>query len=240
MKEGVRCADDAIYLNEDRLSRPKEVFKRIGDLIAARGRQGVTVADVGCATGEFVGYLAQRFPTNAYTGFDVSAPMVERAGQTLPGATFRVGSILEGQSLGRQAFDIVVNSGVICIFDDVELPLRNLVECARPGGQVYILAPFNDAPVDVIMRYRLAEGDAGLWQSGWNVHSKATVERLLRGMGQVTGWTWHPFDMPFALPKREDPMRTWTIGTEAKPFQTVNGACQILDNYILAIEIGED
>lgn len=32
-------------------------------------------------------------------------------------------------------------------------------------------------------------------------------------------------------------MRTWTIGMERKPFQTVNGACQVLDNFILDIAI---
>jgi hypothetical protein len=45
--------------------------------------------------------------------------------------------------------------------------------------------------------------------------------------------------MPFAIPKRNDPMRTWAIKTEEKPFQTINGASQLINMKAVHIRVNE-
>jgi hypothetical protein len=41
--------------------------------------------------------------------------------------------------------------------------------------------------------------------------------------------------MPFAIPKRDDPMRSWTIETAEERHQVVNGAGQLLNGKILLV-----
>ncbi len=43
--------------------------------------------------------------------------------------------------------------------------------------------------------------------------------------------------MPFPLEKRENTMRSWTIQTEHKEHQRVNGAGQLLNPHLIHIRI---
>ena len=72
---------------------------------------------------------------------------------------------------------------------------------------------------------------------GWNIFSKQTIERTLYNLNDKININWYPFDMPFPIKKGADPMRTWTISTEDKANQTVNGACQLLNQQIAHIVV---
>lgn len=239
MERGHRVADDDVYLNETYFENPKEIHKFVGNLVAEEGRSAPChLLDVGCAIGERIHYMQQRFPTFAYTGMDVSTAMIERAGALNPRADFRLGSVLDPGAIPERAYDIVICGGVLAIFDDIAGPIHNLVSRAREGGSVYLSDTFNNDPIDVIMRYRrVSEEGGGDWEIGWNVFSKITVERLLRATGRVGALSWHDFRLPFDLPKRADVMRTWTLRTENNPHQIVNGAAQILDVSVVRAEI---
>lgn len=237
---GVRIADDDIYLSENRFDKPKEIFQFIANLIEDEERgDAQSLLDIGCATGEFLYYLGQRFPGWRMSGIEPSASMVARAREVQPDVDFQEGSVLDESLFAEKCHDVVICNGVLSIFDDPEPAIRNLIDCTRDGGTVYIGNSINPDPIDVIVRVRRANNEDAPWEKGWNIFSRAWIERILEGSDRVTGFEWFPFPMPFALPKRpEDPMRAWTIETEDDPFQRVNGARIIRNVEIVRIGIG--
>lgn len=239
IKAGERIADDAIYLNEDRYEKPKELFKFIADKLPdGNGPLKGNLLDVGCATGELIYYLKKRFPEFRFTGVDVSEPMIAQAKKKMPLEQFAVTSIQDASFFEERQFNVITCSGVINIFDDVAPLLDHLLGAVRFGGRLLIVGPFNDSPVDVLMRYRtVSEATDENWQSGWNITSKFTAEKLLEKSGYAVDVAWHPFAMPFALSPQKDPMRTWTLKTEKNPFQLVNGACQLVDLQLLDVRV---
>ena len=236
-KNIVRPADEGIYLNENRYREPKEVFKRIADVLRAHigNGGGRSILDVGCATGEFLYYLQSQFPDATLFGMDVSNSMIEAARAQVPKCDFKVGSVLKAEDFATGSMDVLTCSGVLSIFDDQAVPLNNLVRCLRPGGHLVIVTLVNNEPVDVIMRYRDVRDGEPAWEAGWNFFSKKTFENILAKMNCKLQWNWTDFRMPFALPKQEDPMRTLTISTAVDPHQVVNGAGQLIDDKILYI-----
>lgn len=236
-------AQDPIYLGEDRYEKPKELHKTLANLIGGAGHvSGTRVMDVGCATGEFLHYLRERFPDcAAFDGVDVSPAMIAQAKERVPGARFDVVDLSTPNVFAdRREYDVVFCSGVLSVFDDVSVPVANLLQLARSGGSVIIATMINQHPIDVVMRYRRTESDEGTWETGWNCFSRQTIERILRALPYRLDWSWHWFNMPFAIPRRpDDPMRTWTIATEENPFQTVNGAGQLVNSGILHVRLRE-
>jgi hypothetical protein len=107
----------------------------------------------------------------------------------------------------------------------------------RPGGLLAVLSEFNDDPVDVVIRHRRTDLQDAKWEGGWNIFSCDGAERLLARKIPGAKLSWHPFRMPFELQRREDPMRSWTVAMADNPYQTVNGACQILPQKVLLIHL---
>lgn len=234
---GKRLADDAIYLREDRKESPKEYFKLIADRMEDRRGTGKhSLLDVGCATGELVAYLQGRFPGFSCSGVDVSSLLIERARRHVAGADFQVGSILDGDCLAAFAADIVVCAGTVQIFDDLTVPVENLSRATKPGGLLLIFTPFNEAPIDLITRYREPQSGAKELQMGWNLHSKHSFEAALRALPRRKAFRWTDFRMPFAIPPGPDPMRTWTIATDSNQYQLINGAGLMVNLALLEIE----
>lgn len=229
-----RVADDPIYLNEDRRAKPKETFKQMGELLRSDQRgAGTTVLDAGCATGELLGYLKDCFPDYQYAGYDISEDLVATAKERFPDIDFTVASVTEPAPFPGRTFDVVLCSGVVGIFDDLNPVLNSLMGCVNPGGTLLIGNTFNENPIDVLVRYRPSEDTVGPWQSGWNIFSKHTVERILRELDPGIEINWHRFRMPFAIPKTNDPMRSWTIETAEDPFQQTSGASQLRKIFML-------
>jgi trans-aconitate methyltransferase len=225
-----RKADEGIYLNEDRRENPKEVFKQIGSLIEGYGlADDFSLCDVGCASGDFLYYLSARFPGARLTGFDISPKLTAVAQSVLPDAEFITGSILEDDCLPARHFDIINFAGALSCFDDPEPALLNLLSAIKKGGTIIIASGFNVHPIDVQVRYLRAEHDDSEWESGWNIFSRYTIEKLLRESGYTVEFEWHDLKMPFAIEPSDDPMRAWTTQVGSEPHFRINGACQLLD-----------
>lgn len=237
----IKLIDNQIYLEEDRFAHPKELFKFIGDMIeSVKPEDGGTMLDVGCATGEFLYYIGNRFSDLKLSGFDISVEMIERAKAKNSKVNFLYGNLLEDSSSMEPKFDIVSNIGVVCFFDEVEIVtgLQNLLASVKEGGSLFIHSGFNPYTIDVIMKYRrINDSGPGQWEGGWNIFSRKTIEQVLRSLDCQLTWSWHPWEMPFALEKRDDPMRSWTIKTEDNPFQRVNGANQLVYSEVLQIRL---
>jgi hypothetical protein len=102
-----------------------------------------------------------------------------------------------------------------------------------------VAGSFNNHNIDVLMRYRRGgSGDVSAWETGWNLFSKETIERSLERYGNDLTWNWFDFEMPFPLPEKEDPMRSWTISTEHNSNQLINGAAQLLYTKVLRVSVG--
>lgn|SRR3990167_8193743 len=236
-KENVRNeVDDNIYLNEDRYTNPKEMFKVIGSLIEKNtAANEMDILDVGCATGEFIYYLSSKFKKCKYTGIDISESMLQIARNKMPSETWQCEDIFTVSYVCKKQFDVVLCVGVLQIFDDIEIPINNLLSNVKEGGALYIAGLFNSHPVDVITRYRTCKQNNLGWQSGWNIFSTQTYEAILAEIKSVQ-WSWHEFTMPYHIKKTDDPMRTWTEVTEKNSFQLVNGASQNVNIKILEVK----
>lgn len=236
---GKILADHRIYQPAMDVDRPKEIFVVIADRIEARNvGDAPRILDVGCASGSFLHYLHGRFPNAHLSGTDISDVLVERASELLPHGEFFTGSIDSGGALPRATYDVTCSVGVMCYFDDIEKPLTNLVESVKGGGTVLISTMINPHPIDVVTRHRRSSTDGqGEWEIGWNIFSKQTYESVLSRLQSKMSWGWQEVDMPFALEKRTDPMRSWTIETEENKYQLVNGASQMINMQLLEIHV---
>jgi len=135
-----RIADDGIYLNQDRYEKTKELFKFIASLLYKKinSKKTLNILDVGCATGEFIYYLRQKFPQHKYEGIDISRAMIDQARHKMPTEKWKCKNILDKIHKPQRQYDIVLCVGVLQIFDDFKIPVTNLFSYTKLGG-FYIL-----------------------------------------------------------------------------------------------------
>jgi trans-aconitate methyltransferase len=224
------------YITEGWLQRPKDSAIALGDLIERHMAQpSGRLLDVGCATGELMAYLGQRFPALQCTGLDVFEDLVTTGQRLLPSASFVQGSILEPppELLGR--FDIVTAIGVMSIFDEAQLERfwRNLLACCKPGGLVVVLSPLNEYGIDALIRHRKRkDGQRLAWETGWNIYAFETVREVLSAL-QADRVEFERFEFRQVLEPREDRIRTWTLPTRDQPHQLTNGLKLLVDHYFV-------
>lgn len=194
-----------------------------------------SLLDIGCATGELLYYLKERYPGLSLFGLDVVPDLIER-GKTLEiPAELSVGSLLDENSLPKRKFDLITMSGVHSILDHLEEWLPNLLTLAAPGGQLFVFGPFNTSPVDVWVRYRLSDADSREPdQRGWNVISKKSVAKALKARN--LSYTFIPFEIGLdVMPHPDDPLRAWTFkDSQGKRLHT-NGTSLLLPFHLLHI-----
>lgn len=225
------------YISEGWLQQPKESFKALAALMRAHTEQpSGQLLDVGCATGELLGYLSRQFPNLNPTGVDVFDALLTAGRAQMPAATFLNASALELPAELRERFDFVTAVGVMSIFDEVQLETfwRNLLDVTAPGGIIVVLSPLNEYGVDTITRHRKRNpGSSMAWESGWNVFSTATIEETLQKFGHKV--SFERFIFQPVLLQREDPVRTWTLPTAANAHQLTNGLKLLVDHYFMLV-----
>jgi trans-aconitate methyltransferase len=224
------------YLGEGWSSEPKQTFVALADhLIAERGgAPSGELLDIGCATGELIGYLLTRFPGLACTGVDVFDELLVQARKNVPPATFMKASALELPMTLSHRFDIVTAVGVASVFDDAGIQVfwKNLLAAARPGGTVAVLSPLNEYGVDTVVRHRKRrEGHPLAWETGWNVYAIETIREIVAGLG--ASLRIERFRFRGRLDPKPDPVRTWTMSTEKDPEQLTNGLKLLVDHYFM-------
>ena len=107
----------------------------------------------------------------------------------------------------------------------------------RPRGKIFICDMFNPYPVDVLIKYRLAnERKNNIYESGWNIFSQKSVTQFLKKNKKVKKFSFHKFEMPFDLKRQSDPIRSWTIKSEKKRLM-VNGISIIQPQTLLIINL---
>jgi SAM-dependent methyltransferase len=127
------------------------------------------VAEVGCGTGQLSLFLASA--DRVVVGADLSRPSLELARDAA--ARYGLGSVqfvetdLRAPGLRREAFDVVISSGVLHHTPDPRASFAAVARLARPGGIVVV----------------------GLY----NTYARVPL-RLRRGMARLSGYRWIPWD----------------------------------------------
>jgi SAM-dependent methyltransferase len=239
MASAAPYANHRHYIREGWAREPKASFRRLAEMLAVESVDGFgRLLDVGCATGELVGYLRSQFPQVRFTGVDLFPELLKAAAEALPDETFRQGSVLDLPADLRGSFDVATAMGCMSIFDenDLEKFWDNLLGAVRPGGRVVVLAPLNEFGCDTIVRHRkrIEGGPAGGWESGWNMYSFETITELLACRGKTC--TFERFSPDLELTRRPDPVRTWTLETpDGRHF--TNGLKLIVDHYFISVRV---
>jgi len=235
----VERTQNRIYLKENRYDNPNETYKVFARMVKESGaiRQGSNVCDIGCAAGEFLYFLRKEFPGAHYWGCDVFGELVQKARAVVPDVQFEVGSILDRDLLPANSVDVAFALGVISIFDEFETSLSNLLHWTKKNGCIYVLGLFNPYPIDVWVKYRLAEDpDPTHREPGWNIFSKASISRYLDKRLGSGRYSFTPFEMPFDLqPNPEEPWRTWTFRDARNRRLFTNGLCLLVNQEILEL-----
>ncbi len=230
--------NDPLLLGTREYEIYKEYFKEVIALIQnTYSEQPISLVDVACASGGFLYHAAKRLQLKEYVGVDFSDKLLDQARKVVTDAEFLEDSILELTTLHDRQFDVCTCLGTLSIFSDLRRPLKNLLALVKPGGSLIIYDLINNDPVDTLVSYRHANApDDAEWIQATNSRSRETYERLLRLMEEDIAITWIDFEMPFAIPKTENPLRAWTIGTEERKHQTVLGTGQLLNYKILHVQ----
>ena len=71
--------------------------------------------------------------------------------------------------------------GAISVFsdDEIEAPIKRIINHLKSNGIGLIFGAFNKDDIDVIIRYKNHYKKSKEWESGWNLFSLNTVEKIL-------------------------------------------------------------
>jgi ubiquinone/menaquinone biosynthesis C-methylase UbiE len=108
-------------------------WERIAELTAIG--PGVSVLDVGCGTGRFCAFAAERGA--AVHGIDLDATSLEEAMGRVPAADLRYG-LFEDLPWADASFDVVTGFNTFQYALDIELALAEARRVARPGGRIAV------------------------------------------------------------------------------------------------------
>src|SRR5262245_14455282 len=175
------------YIAEGWSREPKETFKAAWSIIRReKGDSGLRILDVGCATGEFIGFLASVSNGCEFVGVDVVDALLEEASRLAPFGEFKNASALDLPIAFSGRFDVVTAIGCMSSFDETEIAKfwSSLVAAARPGGLIVVLSPLNRYGADVMTRHRKrVDGRIGAWEGGWNLFSIETIRETVESLG---------------------------------------------------------
>ena len=168
------------------IGRPQPAFVRLADEDRLAGR----VLDSGCGTGENALLAASRGAD--VTGIDLAPTAIARArakardrGLT---ARFEVGDALDLTSLGLDAADTVIDSGVFHVFSDEDRAryVASLAAVLRPGGTCYLMCFSDQQPGDWGPRRVRADELREAFRDGWTVQSISADAFEINPIGGTT------------------------------------------------------
>lgn len=221
------------YLSEARYEKPKQVFRMLGDQLERAGlREGSSLLDVGCATGELVYYLRSRFSGVRFSGVDNQPELLARAAAEPLLSDIR---FIEADALTYRGekHDVSVCFGMLGIFDDFEPLFESLIANTHAGGRIYVHGLMNDDDIDVRIYYRDNLYNEA-WNRGFNIVSAARLQRWLSSRASSIRFT--AVELETDLPKRpETPHRAYTAMMADGRRITTNGLCLRLPEKILEI-----
>ncbi len=135
---------------QDRLAQEKEYQKRVALLVAAGLPEGARVLDAGCATGDFIEYVGDRYDM---WGLDISDHAIEIAKQKNPHRSAQLfAGTVEDSNFQPGSFDAIVMWDVVEHIRNPVEACRHLVKFLRPGGLLFLSTPDIGAPTARVMQ----------------------------------------------------------------------------------------
>jgi len=99
---------------------------------------GLSVADVGCGTGDLLALIAKSNPSARLHGFETSPGALREAASTCPQATL---DMLEISSETAGSYDVVFCLQVLEHLANPDAALKNLIAMTSPGGNLILSVP---------------------------------------------------------------------------------------------------
>ncbi len=223
--------DNNIYLKGNIKRKPTQRFIQTFNTIKNKFNKKIKFCDVGCATGGFIDFLNKKFPENEYYGFEKSIALLKKCRKNIPYAKIMKIDIEKKLKL-KIKFDCITMIGILMNFDEPKKSISNCLKMLKKNGILVIYSPFNEYPIDTITRSKRSKNN--YWELGWNVHSKLTIEKILRSLS-AKNYKWKNFIVNFTVKKKKDPLRVWTVNVNGKRI-LFNGASQYIDGKFLIIK----
>ena len=230
-KKLVKRLHDEFYMKENRYEEPKEAYKVL--LKELNKKKFKSLMDVGCANGELLYFLNQKLKNVNFTGIDVLQNLLDKAKKNCSNDINFLKKDISKKNLKVGKFDRITLSGVLSIFDNPEMIIKNLLGNLNKNGKLYIFGAFNPNPYNVLVKYEDVNKDKNVYQSGWNIFSLDTMKLIAKKNNKKMKAI--EFKMPFDIKKRKnDLIRTWTVKFEGKR-QWTNGLGIIYHGYWVEI-----
>ena len=231
---------DIFYLKENRYKKVKEIFKFVTrKIIKFKKNKKISIADFGCANGEFQYYLNNKLKNDKIYGYDTLSNLLRKAKKNVPQVKFVKGSILKKKTCKKNSFDVVTAIGVLSIFDSFEETINNLIYWTKPKGKILLHALINEHPVDVNIRYSHSKNwkyeKPKFWERGWNIYSKEKIKKFLKNK-KIKKFKFNKFTLNSKLKKGDDVLRSWTATIDNKKVLT-NGLNLIQPHNIIEIDL---
>ena len=207
----------------------KEYFKQIENILSKNKFKNLSIADVACAGGDFIYFLKSK-NYRFLEGYDYSRKLLKKAKEKNPDIKFSYLDLRKKNKLTKQ-FDCVTCLGTLTAFDDIRVPLKNLIKLTKNQGYLILFDPINVYDVDMVMRYK----KDNKWTSGFNLFSKNTYVKVIKKLSNKSNIKFFKFKIKFNLKQKRDKMRAWTVKLNSTKTIMV-GTSQILNFYIILIK----
>lgn len=189
------------------------------DLFALiRVREGMSVVDLGCGTGELTRRLADRLPGSSVLGIDSSPQMLERAGELArPGLSFASGKI--EAVTGR--WDLLFSNAAIQWVDNHETLIPRLMTLLFSGGRLVVQVPSNhNHPSITMISATAGEEPFRSALSGWvRVPPVLEIDKYAELLNQSGGSEINVFEKVYGhILDDADAVAQWTKGTALIPY----------------------
>ncbi|WP_405820781.1 trans-aconitate 2-methyltransferase [Streptomyces sp. NBC_01390] len=221
--------DPAQYLRHaGHRARPfTDLLARVPDLPSEPAAEPPRIADLGCGAGNVTALLADRWPTAHITGYDNSAPMLERAaryvGPTAGGGRLDFAHADASRWTPSETYDLIVSNAALHWVEGHLDSFPAWLDAVAPGGTFAFQVPNNlDAPLHTLMREL---GTGARWRSRLgevlrgedSVHPPLVyLDRLARLGCEADVWE----TTYLHVLQGEDPVLDWAKGTGLRPVFT--------------------
>lgn len=236
-KDALRLADSKIYNDSHYFDNPKEYFKLILEKILSYKRpdEKFRIIDIGCSNGALLNFLKRTFVNAELIGVEPLESLI-KVGQKLNSEIKFINSgLMELDLHDKLKGDFVICSGVIGIFNNPDLFVSKLMKLVNSNGKIFIFSPFNEEPIDVILKYKYSSNKN--WETGHNLFSMKTMQDIA-GLNKVD-FEWFDFRMPFEIVKTSDPMRSWTEPFRDNPYCLFYGTNMFSTMKLLILNKGK-
>ena len=162
---------DKIYLKSNRYKKPKETSKLLYKILKKKlsNNKNYKLLDVGCANGELLFFLHQKFSNIEFCGIDVRNDLIKLAKKKCSSDIyFKKLDYTQNQNFNKK-FDIIICSGVISIFDDLDIFFKNIKRNMKKNSILFLFCNFNNYDFDLILTYKDLNSKNINYQSGWNI-----------------------------------------------------------------------